>query len=157
MCVCVCVCIYIYIYIYIYVCVCVYMYYMSERVEPALRDLTNITKNLGTKLVNTINNKYSQNSFSKRPPTDKDTTYINERSTYIDKVNNGEIREPKPSTVEYYEVTGAPYVLDIIFSTKVFEDMLLILLYTKINVSEINRTMRGNTRRNKHTTPNRNK
>ena len=92
----------------------------------ALRDLTNTTQNLGTKLVNTIKNKCSQNSFSNRPPTDKDTTYINERNTYIDKVNNGEIREPKPSTVEYYEITGAPYALDITFFTNVLKDILLI-------------------------------
>ena len=78
---------------------------MSESLESALRDLTNTIQNPDTKLNNTINNKYNQNSFSNKPPTIKDTTYINKRNTYINKLNNGEIREPKPSTLEYYEIT----------------------------------------------------
>ena len=77
---------------------------MSESLESALRDLTNTIQNLDTKLVNTINSNYTQNSFSNKPPTIKDTTYINKRKTYLSKLNNGEIREPKPSTLEYYEI-----------------------------------------------------
>ena len=77
---------------------------MSEGLETALRDLTNTIQNLDTKLLNTLNNKYNQNSFSNKPAENKDTTYLNKRKTYLNKLNNGEIKEPEPSTLEYYEI-----------------------------------------------------
>ena len=77
---------------------------MSEGLETALKDITNTLQNFDNKLDRIISKVFSEKSYSNKPPVDKDATYINKRKTYLSKLNNGEIREPKPSTLEYYEI-----------------------------------------------------
>ena len=47
-----------------------------------------------------------------KPEPDKDITYQNKRNAYLAKLNNQEIRFPKPQTLEYYKITkdGDRYV-----------------------------------------------
>ena len=77
---------------------------MSEGLETALKDITNSLQSFDNKLDRIISKVFSEKSYSNKPPINKDATYINKRKTYLTKLNNGEIREPKPSTLEYYEI-----------------------------------------------------
>ena len=77
---------------------------MSEGLETALKDITNTLQSFDNKLDRIISKVFNEKSYSNKPPVDKDATYINKRKTYLTKLNNGEIREPKPSTLEYYEI-----------------------------------------------------
>ena len=77
---------------------------MSEGLETALKDITNTLRSFDNKLDRIISKVFSEKSYSNKPPVDKDATYINKRKTCLTKLNNGEIREPKPSTLEYYEI-----------------------------------------------------
>ena len=86
---------------------------MSEGLESALKYLTNTIKNLDTKLMNTLNNNYNKTSFSSKPPETKDTAYLNKRKTYLNKLNTGEIKEPRPSTLEYYEIVKEGDVYEV--------------------------------------------
>ena len=77
---------------------------MSEGLETALKDITNTLQSFDNKLDRIISKVFNDKSYSNKPPVDKDATYINKRKTYLTKLNNCEIREPKPSTLEYYEI-----------------------------------------------------
>ena len=86
---------------------------MSEGLETALKDITNTLQSFDNKLDRIISKVFSEKSYSNKPPIDKDATYINKRKTYLSKLNNGEIREPKPSTLEYYEIVKDGNIYEI--------------------------------------------
>ena len=74
------------------------------RLQGGYETGTHFPKSMDTKLMNNLNNNYNKNSFSSKPPETKDTAYLNKRKTYLNKLNTGEIKEPRPSTLEYYEI-----------------------------------------------------
>ena len=43
-------------------------------------------------------------SYNNKPDINSDT-YKNKRNVYLNKLNSGETRQPKPETLEYYKVS----------------------------------------------------
>ena len=76
--------------------------------EEVMQSLQQIYNKLGE-----IEDKISEKTkVLNKPEPDKDITYQNKRNAYLVKLNNQEIRFPKPQTLEYYKITkdGDRYV-----------------------------------------------
>ena len=75
---------------------------MSESLGNTINDINSTLENIDKK-IEAIHNKIFTPVPSNTTKT-KDTTYQNKRAAYLTKLNNGEIANPKPTTVEYYEI-----------------------------------------------------
>ena len=75
---------------------------MAEGLEDTLNDINNTLENINNK-IEEIHNKLFAPVLSNTTKS-KDTTYQNKRKAYLTKLNNGDITNPKPTTMEYYEI-----------------------------------------------------
>ena len=76
---------------------------MAEAFEDTLNDINNTLENMDKK-IEEIHNKLFTPVPSTTTTKSKDTTYQNKRKAYLTKLNNGDITNPKPTTMEYYEI-----------------------------------------------------
>ena len=83
---------------------------MTELVDDVRDSLTLIARNLD-RIANkmeskpTFNNNNNINSYQSKVEVDRDSgEYKNKKHIYLSKTNNKSIKEPKPSSLEYYQI-----------------------------------------------------